>query len=86
MATLTDAQATKLRHFLHAEHFNLMEGESPPLTKAQYKAALQACEDFWENNRLSLKADIDTAVGVTISNQLAKKIGKYWLQLKWGFE
>jgi len=86
MATITDAQSALLRQFLHAECFNLMEAESPYLTKAQYKAALQAIDDWWEANRINLKASMDSAIGQTISNSLAKKIGKYWMREKWGLE
>jgi hypothetical protein len=83
MGTITDAQSAKMRQFLHQGHFDLMEGELPPLTKVDYKAVYQAVETFWENNRLVLKAAMDTAAGQTISNELAKKIGKYWMQKKW---
>lgn len=86
MATISDEQSGKCRHFLHASHYSLMEAESPYLSKAQYKAALQAIEDFWEAQRTTLKGLIDTAVGATISNELAKKIGKFWLNEKWGIE
>jgi hypothetical protein len=86
MGIITDALSAKMRQFLHREHFDLMANESPVLTKAQYKAAYQAVETFWENNRLALKAAMNTAVGQTISDSLAKKIGKYWMREKWGIE
>lgn len=86
MATLTDAQCTAFRHKLHVDGLDLMQVESPHLTKPQLKTAFQAVEDFWEANRIALKSQIDTAVGQSISNALAKKIGKYWLQYKWGGE
>lgn len=85
MATLTDAQCTWYRQMLHKSK-GLLKAESPVLTHAQIKAAFQAIEDFWENNRTTLKSDIDTAVGQTISNALAKKMGKWWLKSKWGGE
>lgn len=83
MATITDVQCAKWRQKLHRESLSLMQGEATPLTKAEYKAAFQAVEDFWEINRTALKSDIDTAVGRTISNALAKKIGRQWMQSKW---
>ena len=86
MATITDYEAAKFRQGLHNEALALLHAESPVLTKAQLKAAFQACENFWEDNRLTLKGQIDTAIGETISNELAKKIGKLWLKWKWGLE
>lgn len=85
MAILTDYRCTKFRQKLHND-LDLQLAESPHLTKIQLKAGMQAIEDFWENNRATLKTDIDTAIGQNISNALAKKMGKYWLQWKWGIE
>lgn len=86
MATISDSKAAKFRQDLHGEGLSLLQAESPPLTKAQLKAAFQAVEDFWETNRVTLKASMDAAAGVTMSNALAKKIGKFWLKDKWGLE
>lgn len=86
MATLTDAQCTAFRHKLHTEALDLQLAEMPHLTKAQLKVGFQAIEDFWEANRATLKFGIDTAVGQNISNALAKKMVKFWLQWKWRFE
>ena len=86
MAILTDVEAAKFRQALHGDGLDLLQAESPPLNKTQLKAAFQAVEDFWEANRISLKQSMDTAAGQTISVALAKKIGKYWLQHKWGLE
>ena len=86
MATITDVEAAKLRQKLHREHIDLMLAESPPLTKVQYTAAIQAIEDWYESERITVKGLIDTAVGTTISNSLAKKIGKFWMKTKWGNE
>lgn len=86
MTVLTDVQCTKFRHKLHDEALELQQAELPHLTKAELKAGFQAIEDFWETNRATLKSDIDTAVGQNISIALAKKMGKFWLQYKWGVE
>jgi hypothetical protein len=86
MATISEVTATKYRHHLHAEAFDLTAAETPHLTKAQLKAAAQAVEDWYESERATVKAAIDTAVGQTISNALAKKIGKFWMQYKWETE
>ena len=85
MAILTDEQCTAFRHKLH-KSLDLLLAESPHLTKAELKAGFQAIENFWETNRVVLKNDIDIAIGRNISNALAKKMGKLWLQWKWGVE
>ena len=85
MAILTDVQCTAFRHKLHND-LDLLLAESPHLTKIQLKAAAQAVEDWYESERVNVKAAIDTAVGQSISNALAKKIGKFWMQYKWGIE
>lgn len=89
MAVLTDTQCAKFRQGLH-EVLDLLQAENPHLTKGELKAGFQAIEDWWENNRANLKDDIDTAMGRTpatkISNALAKRMGKIWLQYKWGIE
>ncbi len=52
--------------------------------KPTLKAVFQALDDFWEANRLVLKADMDAAAGVTLPNPLAKALGKIWLAWKFG--
>jgi hypothetical protein len=52
------------------------------LSKFQVRDAFQALDDFWETNRLTLKSNMETAIGASISNQLAKKLGKAWLAYK----
>lgn len=86
MAILSDTVLATMRQKLHGDGLALLQAESPPLSKAEIKAAVQAIEDYWETNRANIKANIDAAVGRTISVALAKKLGKYWLQYKWGLE
>ncbi len=86
MAIITNKHCAKFRQNLHREALALMQAEPIPLTKTEYKAAFQAIEDFWEANRVVLKGDINAAVGRNISNTLARKIGKQWMQSKWGGE
>jgi hypothetical protein len=50
--------------------------------KTQLVAAFQVIETFWETNKAAVKADIDTALGVTTSAALARKIGLAWLLWK----
>ena len=86
MATLTDEKNAEFRRMLHREALDLLQAESPPLTKPELKAGFQAIEDFWEASRVSLKADMVSAIGKNISSSLAKKMGRFWLQHKWGLE
>ncbi|MHA2063733.1 MAG: hypothetical protein ACXABY_05040 [Candidatus Thorarchaeota archaeon] len=86
MAILTDQQCTAIRQLLHEDGLDLLEAESPHLTKPQIKDALQAIEDWYESERINVKADIVTAIGRPISNALAKKLGKFWMRMKWGLE
>ena len=83
MAILTDIQCTTFRHFLHADGLDLLQAESPHLTKDELKAGFQAIEDFWESNRAALRNAVVTAIGQNISDALLKKMGKFWLQWKW---
>lgn len=86
MAIITDSQCTKFRHSLHHEALGLLQAESPHLTKAEIKVIFLTIDSWWENNRASLKSDIDAALGRSISNTLARKFGRFWMQYKWGIE
>lgn len=86
MAVLTKAQHTKFRHLLHDEALGLLQAESPHLTKNEIKLIFLTIDSWWEDNRVSLKSTIDTALGRSMSNALAKKFGRFWLQYKWGLE
>lgn len=86
MATLTESNYTSSRHFLHDNAYDNLQTEDPILTKQQLRDGIQAIEDWWEDNKIDLKSDIDTAVGQTISNPLAKQMYKWWLKYKYGVE
>jgi hypothetical protein len=47
---------------------------------------LQAIEDRWTNDQPNYKAAVDTAAGKTLSNTMAKKLAKVWMENKWGGE
>lgn len=85
---LTNQQYTELRRKLYKWNMAKTEMKAEPslLNKAEIKAAFQVIEDFWENNRVTLKSNIDTATGKSISNALAKKLAKCWMSWKWGGE
>ena len=55
-------------------------------TKTQLMAAFSVLDNIWENNRAAIKTQIDTAIGQTLTNSLAKEIGKVWLGWKFGKE
>lgn len=55
-------------------------------TKSQMLAAFEVIDTIWENNRATIKGQIDTAIGQIIQNTLAKEIGKCWLGWKFGKE
>lgn len=86
MALLTETNYTNLRHFLHDNAYDDLQGENPCLTKQQLRDGIQAIEDWWESEKANLKAEIDSAVGQTISNLLAKQMYKWWLNYKYGVE
>ena len=50
---------------------------SASLSKQQWKDILQAIEDWYTADRLTVKGDMDTAAGVTLSNPLAKEFEAY---------
>jgi len=52
--------------------------------KTQLIAVFQVLEDFWENNKATVKGDMETALGFSITGTLAKKIGRAWLESKFG--
>lgn len=83
---LTNADFTAYKHALRGDVTAKAEMRAAALSKAQWKAALQAIDDWYESERAAVKAAIDTAAGVTLSNPLAKKLGRVWMQQKWGGE
>ena len=54
--------------------------------KFQTKALFQGLEDWFESERLNIKAVMEAEAGISISNTLAKKIGRAWMAWKWGGE
>lgn len=86
MAVLTDADFAAIRRNARSDPDAKREYINSGLSKSQWKAAVQAIEDDFESNRTALKALVDTAAGVTLSNPLAKKIGRTYFQWKWGGE
>jgi hypothetical protein len=86
MAALTGADFTRYKKQLRADPVALAEMKTAGLSKAQWMAALQAIEDRWTNDQPNYKAAVDTAAGKTLSNTMAKKLAKVWMENKWGGE
>jgi hypothetical protein len=88
---LTDAQYSALRAGLYQKGNGKEELKSLPNLpdKAQLRAAFQVLDDFWDASRVQLRNDIvvalgsPTAPGPTLNN-LARKIGRAWLQSMFG--
>lgn len=81
MAQLTPSDYDELRRTIYTTGGGKdeLKARAALPNEAQLVAAFQALEDRWENNRLTLKGDIDTALGFTTTATLAKKIGLAWL-------
>ena len=86
MAVLTDSDSGEIRKALYAAGQGKEELKALPNlpNEAQLKAAFQAIEDFWTNNAATLKTNMETALGRTITATLARKIGRAWLEWKTG--
>ena len=48
-------------------------------TKGEINAALQAIEDWWENNRLTLSTVIDNATAKSFTATQKRQIGRAWM-------
>lgn len=81
MATLTDTEAGVMRRTVYTpgQGKDEIKALASVPNKSQWKAAFQVLETFWEANKTQVKADIETALGRSITNALAKKIGLAFL-------
>ena len=84
MAVLTGADYGELRNSLYQLGKGKEELKALDFlpNKSQFTAAFQTIEDFWEANEATLKASVDTAIGVTTTAPLAKEILAAWLLWK----
>jgi hypothetical protein len=85
MAVLTNDDYGKLRRALYRAGFGKEElkalvGGLPD--ESHLLAAFQVLEDLWSNNAAQVKTNMEAALGISISNALAKKIGRAWLEIK----
>lgn len=61
-----------------------LRAESP--SKQQLRSLVQGMENFFEANRAAMKAAMEAEAGITITQAFARKIGRAWMQLKFGGE
>ena len=80
MAALTGDQLTRVRQDACAT-------QTLNVTKTQLNAAIQACEDYYENTaRAGFGAAMEGAAPGLFNATQKKLIGKYWLLSKFGRE
>ena len=85
MAVLTASELNELRR----EIADVLPKASLAVnfTKAQANLALQAIEDWFENNRSALSTAIDTATSpLALTNNQKKRFVAYWIKKKFGRE
>lgn len=77
MAILTSADLTDVRRLIDRARSVAIN-----YTKPQANAAIQAVEDWFEDNRAALSAAIDAAtepLGITLTNPQKREFVKQWL-------
>lgn len=86
MATFTNDDFTAMKHLARRDATLKAEMATAALSKQSWKDTLQALEDWWQapTQQTAIKATMDTAAGVTLSNVLAKKLGNVWQRHKSG--
>lgn len=76
MAILTTNELVKLRQ-------SIAKGQTVTWVKADINKAMQAIEDFIENNRDTVSSDINTATApLVFSNSIKKKMFAYYMKQK----
>ncbi len=76
MAVLTSAELTVYKHLLRNDPIAKAELYSLSPSKSEWTAMMQAIEDKYEADRATYKSDMEAASGLTLTNVLAKKLGK----------
>ena len=82
MPALTDEDYVFYKQALKADLGARAEMKALAPTKQAWKDSLQALEDGYEARRVAIKAEMDTALGQTMTNALAQKLEKVWMQKK----
>lgn len=78
MAVLTNADFTAYKHALRNDKVAATEIRDLELSKATLKATFQALEDGYVSRNAAIKAEVDAAAGVTLTNSVAKTIEDLW--------
>jgi hypothetical protein len=87
MAVLDNDDFTAYKRALRNNPTARAEMKAAGISKAQWKAALQSIEDWYEADRATVSGLIDTATSpAVLTNALKKKLGRVWMQRKFGGE
>ena len=87
MAVITDADVRDMYSQLYRKGEGKEEIKADGLlSPTVIKAVFQAIEDWYEGERVTVKAAIVAAAGRPMSNAAAKKYGRVWMRRKWGLE
>lgn len=87
MATITDTDVAVMYRALYRKGQGKEEVKADGLLiPDKIKAIFQALDDWFEAERPTIKAAIDSGAGRTMSVAAAKKYAKVWLHWKWGLE
>ena len=87
MAVLTDQDSGEILRILYQNGVGKEELKAQFATlpsKSQFKNAFQVIESLWSDNAATVKSDVETALGGSVTGALAKKIGRAYLEWKMG--
>ena len=82
MATLTNEDFTFYKHAIRRDPVAKEEMTATAMGKPKVHALFQGLNDWYESERLNAKAAMEAEAGISITNQLAKKIAKVWMDRK----
>jgi hypothetical protein len=76
MATISNNDLAAIRRKIESDFPNV------GTVKSEINNAIQAIEDWYEDNRSAISTAIDDATTFSFSSAKKKKIGKYWMEWK----
>lgn len=82
MAVLTSADFTAYKRAIRQDATAKAEMRLLSPAKQDWMDAMQGLEDWYEANRVAAKSAMETASGLTLTNALAKKLGKVYFTRK----
>lgn len=85
---LTEYDRKKVYNELWSQNKDTVNTEvnSTHINRPEFVSAIAALDDWFETKRVEIKTTMETACGKTLSNTMAKLIGKYWMRKKWSLE